>query len=104
MPPSEANRVSDGSATDTLSRHAPFRVVNIGLGRPIDVNTLVAAVENALGRKARTRLLPMQKGDVPQTFASASLLKALTGFTPQVGIADGVRAFADWYRAEYPSA
>lgn len=104
MPPSEANRVSGESVTDTLSRHAPFRVVNIGLGRPIDVNTLVAAVEDALGRKARTRLLPMQKGDVPQTFASASLLKALTGFTPQVGITDGVRAFADWYRAEYPSA
>ena len=104
LPPSEANRVSDGSAVDTLSRHAPFRAVNIGLGHPIDVVTLVAAVEDALGRKAKTRLLPMQKGDVPQTFASANLLKALTGFTPKVGITDGVRAFVDWYRAEYPSA
>jgi UDP-glucuronate 4-epimerase len=103
IPPAEANRISDGSANDTLSRHAPFRVVNIGLGKPLDVDTLVAAVEDALGRKAKTRLLPMQKGDVPQTFASANLLKALTGFTPRVGITDGVRAFADWYRAEYPS-
>lgn len=104
IPPSEANRVTDGSANDTLSRHAPFRVINIGLGHPIDVHTLVAAVEDALGRKAKVRLLPMQKGDVPQTFASASLLKALTGFTPTVGINEGVQAFADWYRSEYPSA
>ncbi|MGV3549562.1 NAD-dependent epimerase/dehydratase family protein [Rhizobium sp.] len=103
IPPSEDNRITDGSAADTLSRHAPFRTVNIGLGHPIDVHALVAAVEEALGRTARTRLLPMQKGDVPQTFASAKLLKALTGFGPTVGISEGVRAFADWYRSEYPS-
>jgi UDP-glucuronate 4-epimerase len=102
VPPAEANRITDGSAIDTLSRHAPFRVVNIGLGHPIDVVALVAAVENALGQKAETRLLPMQKGDVPQTFASASLLRALTGFTPQTDIHEGVCAFVDWYRAEYP--
>jgi UDP-glucuronate 4-epimerase len=97
--PSEANRVTDGT-TDTLSHNAPFRAVNIGAGRPIDVEALVAAVERALGRKARTRLLPMQKGDVPQTFAASDLLQALTGFVPQVEVADGVRAFVDWYRSQ----
>jgi UDP-glucuronate 4-epimerase len=99
VPPAEANRVTGGTVVDTLSRHAPFRAVNIGGGRPIDVETLVDAVERALDRKARTRLLPMQKGDVPQTFASPDLLKALTGFVPQVEVDDGVRAFVDWYRS-----
>jgi UDP-glucuronate 4-epimerase len=99
IPPSESNRVVDG-AVDTLSHQAPFRALNIGAGRPIDVVTLVDAVERALGRKAKTRLLPMQKGDVPQTFASSDLLKALTGFVPQVEVADGVRAFVEWYRSQ----
>ena len=99
VPPAEANRVAGATVIDTLSRHAPFRAVNIGGGRPIDVEALVDAVERALGRKARTRLLPMQKGDVPQTFASPDLLQALTGFTPRVDVTDGVRAFVDWYRA-----
>jgi UDP-glucuronate 4-epimerase len=102
LPPSEANRVENG-AVDTLSRQAPFRALNIGAGRPIDVLTLVDAVEQALGRKARTRLLPMQRGDVPQTFASADLLKALTGFVPQVEVIDGVRAFVEWYRSQTPA-
>lgn len=100
LPPAEANRVTEG-AIDTLSRQAPFRAVNIGAGRPIDVIALVDAVEQALGQKARTRLLPMQKGDVPRTFASSDLLKALTGFTPKVDVADGVRAFVDWYRSQH---
>jgi UDP-glucuronate 4-epimerase len=99
VPPSEANRVTHG-AIDTLSRQAPFRALNIGGGHPIDVVTLVDAVEQALGRKAKTRLLPMQKGDVPQTFASSDLLRALTGFVPSVEITDGVRAFVEWYRSQ----
>jgi UDP-glucuronate 4-epimerase len=102
VPPSEDNRVTSG-AVDTLSRQAPFRALNIGAGRPIDVFALVDAVEKALGQKARTRLLPMQKGDVPQTFASSDLLRALTGFVPQVEVADGVRAFVEWYRSQEPA-
>ena len=102
VPPSEANRVQNG-AIDTLSRQAPFRALNIGGGRPIDVLTFVDAVEQALGRKAKTRLLPMQKGDVPQTSASSDLLQALTGFVPQVEVVDGVRAFVEWYRSQTPA-
>lgn len=102
LPPAEANRVPD-PVGDTLSRHAPFRAVNIGAGRPINVEALVEAIEDAMGRKARVRRVPMQKGDVPRTFASSRLLEALTGFVPKVEVADGVRAFVEWYRSQEPA-
>lgn len=95
--PSEENRVSAGTAADTLSRHAPFRVVNIGGGQPVELMTFVETVEKAMGRPAIRNLLPMQQGDVPRTYASPDLLEALTGFKPSVPVEEGVARFVEWY-------
>ena len=96
--PSEDNRVTQEGVTDTLSKHAPFRVVNIGGGQPVELMRFVETVENVLGQKAIRNMLPMQQGDVPRTFASPDLLRALTGYVPDVKIEAGVAAFVEWYR------
>ncbi len=101
--PSEDNRVAADTADDTLSRHAPFRVVNLGGGQPVDLMTFVETVEKAVGRPAIRNMLPMQKGDVPRTYASPELLEALTGFKPSVSIEEGVARFVKWY-AQYHRA
>ena len=96
--PSEDNRVTLEGVTDTLSKQAPFRIVNIGGGQPVGLLDFIAAIEQALGKPAVRNLLPMQKGDVPQTFAAPDLLKALTGYVPDTDVPTGVKNFVEWYR------
>jgi UDP-glucuronate 4-epimerase len=87
---------------DTLSPIAPFRVVNIGSGRPVNLMDFIAVIERILGKPAERRMLPMQPGDVPRTFAQADLLEALTGYRPDTPLETGVTAFVDWYRTWRP--
>jgi len=79
----------------------PYRVVNVGGGRPVGLDDFITVIEEVLGRKALRRELPMQPGDVPATWASTALLERTTGFRPAVTLADGVRAFVAWYREYY---
>jgi UDP-glucuronate 4-epimerase len=95
--PDETNRVEAAGVTDTLSRQAPFRVVNVGGGQPVGLLDFVETIEKVMGRRAARKLLPMQQGDVPRTYASPDLLVALTGGKPETGLEEGVRAFVDWY-------
>jgi len=81
---------------DSLSPAAPYRVVNVGGGNPVGLLDFIDEVERALGVPV---LRDMQPGDVPQTYASADLLEALTGYRPATPLAEGVRAFVDWRRA-----
>lgn len=99
--PSEANRVDREGVADTLSRVAPFRVVNIGGGQPVALADFVDTVERVIGRPAIRNRLPVQAGDVPRTFASPALLEALTGYRPTTGLEDGIRRFIDWYKEFY---
>ncbi|WP_157218508.1 NAD-dependent epimerase/dehydratase family protein [Flavisphingomonas formosensis] len=94
--PDEANRQT--AVADTLSRNAPYRVVNIAGGHPTPLMDFIAAIEACLGRKAALNMMEMQPGDVPRTFADPALLKALTGYVPGTPVTAGVRAFVDWYR------
>ncbi|MDR7027144.1 NAD-dependent epimerase/dehydratase family protein [Rhizobium rosettiformans] len=94
--PDESNRVAD-EKIETLSRQAPFRLVNIGGGQPENLMDFVELVEKALGQPAIRKMLPMQKGDVPRTYAAPDLLQALTGYTPSTRLEDGVKAFVEWY-------
>jgi UDP-glucuronate 4-epimerase len=87
--------------TDSLSPVAPWRVVNIGNAQPVKLGDFVAAVEAALGQEAEKRLMPMQPGDVPATWADASLLRRLTGYAPQTDLAEGLARFVAWYRDYY---
>jgi UDP-glucuronate 4-epimerase len=99
--PSEENRVEVDGVIDTLSRHAPFRVVNIGGGQPVELMRFVETIERILGKPAIRNMLPMQQGDVPRTYSAPDLLVALTGFKPEIGLEDGVRHFAEWYSQIY---
>lgn len=87
---------------DSLSPIAPYRTVNIGGGAPVGLLPFIDTIERHLGVRLVRRMLPMQPGDVPTTFASPDLLKALTGYVPQTRVDAGVRAFIDWFR-EYQS-
>lgn len=83
---------------DTLSPVAPWRLINIGGGKPETLMDYVRELEDALGFEAKKHFVPMRDGDVPDTFASADLLEALTGYRPATPISVGVPAFAMWYR------
>ncbi len=91
--PAESNRVPE---IDSLSAQAPFRAVNIGGGEPVGLMAFVETLERLLGRPARRKMLPMQQGDVPRTFADPALLLALTGRKPQTSLEEGLREFVDW--------
>lgn len=87
--------------SDSLSPVAPWRVVNIGNGAPLGLMDFVTAIERALGQSAQKTLLPMQAGDVPATWADATLIESLVGRLPRTDINDGVQRFVDWYRGYY---
>lgn len=86
---------------DSLSPVAAWRVVNIGNSEAVQLNDFITAIEHALGKPAIRNLMPIQAGDVPATWADASLLQALTGYRPQTRVQTGVKAFVDWYRDYY---
>ncbi|MEY8839204.1 NAD-dependent epimerase/dehydratase family protein [Cribrihabitans sp. XS_ASV171] len=88
-------------AHDSLSAVAPFRVVNIGASRPVQLMEFISAIETACGREATKRMLPMQPGDVPATWAETRLLRDLTGLELETPLADGVARFVEWYRGYY---
>ena len=90
--------VTDG---DSLSEVAPFRVVNIGNAGSVTLMEFIRAIEKATNLSARLNYLPIQPGDVVATCADVSLLKNLTGYTPNTSISDGVKEFVDWYSQHY---
>lgn len=96
--PERLDAVPEG---DSLSPVAPHRIVNIGNGEPVQLMAFIEAIEKALGQPATKNFMDMQPGDVPATWADGSLLKTLTGYTPQTGVEEGVQAFVDWYRDYY---
>jgi UDP-glucuronate 4-epimerase len=83
---------------------APTRIYNVGNHRPEDLMHVVAVLEQELGVKAVKEMLPMQPGDVMETFADIDDLVRDTGFTPQTSIEDGIRGFVAWYRDHYSLA
>jgi UDP-glucuronate 4-epimerase len=77
---------------------APFRVYNIGNHQPVELLEMIAILERTLGVKARTRMLPMQPGDVHTTFANVDTLMRDVGFSPATPIEEGLARFVSWYR------
>ncbi|SMY09235.1 NAD-dependent epimerase/dehydratase family protein [Flavimaricola marinus] len=86
---------------DSLSPVAPYRVVNIGNSDKVRLTDFIAAIEAATGLQATRNLMDIQPGDVPATWADASLLQALTGYRPETDITDGMAAFVAWFRDYY---
>ncbi len=100
-PPVRPAGPEDIAANDSLSPVAPWRVVNIGNSQRVRLLDFVDAIEAELGRPAIRNMMDMQPGDVPATWADATLLHDLTGYRPETDIATGIRAFVAWYRDTY---
>ncbi len=99
--PATPNARWTSSAPDPGSSPAPYRLYNIGNNNPVELEAFIGAIENALGRRAQRKYLPMQPGDVPATYADVADLERDVGFRPATPIEDGIRAFVDWYRWYY---
>jgi len=91
----------DSSHPDAGTSNAPYRIYNIGNNRPVELITLIEALEARLGKKAHKLLLPLQPGDVPATFADVYDLVRDFDFKPQTSIEEGVARFVEWYRGYY---
>jgi UDP-glucuronate 4-epimerase len=80
---------------------APYRVYNIGNDQPVQLMRFIELLEQNLGRTVEKRFLPMQPGDVPDTWADVSALRRDVGYAPNTSIEDGVARFVEWYRGYY---
>lgn len=87
--------------TDSTSQLAPYRIVNIGGGKPVSLMEFIEEIERAVGRPAKRNYMDMQMGDVPRTEASIDFLQALTGYSPGTPLSQGVTEFVRWYRDYY---
>ena len=99
--PPQGNAAWDAMQPDPASSKAPYALYNIGNGNPETLLDYIRAIEDAIGRKAVMEMLPAQPGDVPETYADISRLKAATGFSPTTPIRIGVPRFVNWYRGYY---
>lgn len=80
---------------------APYRVYNIGNHQPVELLRYIEVLEQCLGRTAERRLLPLQPGDVPDTYADVEALQRDTGYTPATPVTEGIARFVEWYRDFY---
>lgn len=91
----------DSDNPDPATSSAPYRVYNIGNNRPVDLSHYIETLEKCLGKKAQRNLLPLQPGDVPDTYADVEDLVRDVGYRPSTSVEEGVKAFVDWYRSYY---
>lgn len=97
----EPNPAWSGDAPDSATSLAPYRLYNIGSHRPVELLRYIEVLEQCLGRTAKKNLLPLQKGDVPDTYADVQALIDDVGYQPSTPIEEGVARFVEWYRAYY---
>jgi UDP-glucuronate 4-epimerase len=83
------------------SSSAPFRIFNIGNNQPVKLGEYIDAIEEALGKQAQKKLLPLQPGDVPDTYADSTKLAHILGYQPSTPVKDGVEQFVEWYLKDY---
>ncbi len=91
----------DPLAPTPATSSAPYRVYNIGNHQPVELLRYIEVLESCLGRKAERNLLPLQPGDVPDTYADVEALRRDTGYSPSTSIETGVARFVEWYRTFY---
>ncbi len=101
VPPPEVEGRGDVPDFDSLSPVAPFRILNIGNSAPVPLMDFIRVLEGVMGRNAELNLMEMQPGDVPATWADATLLEHLVGALPRTPLDEGVKRFVDWYWDHY---
>jgi UDP-glucuronate 4-epimerase len=97
----EPNPSWSGAEPDSASSSAPYRLYNIGNHQPVELMHYIETLEHCLGRSAEKQLLPLQPGDVPDTYADVTDLVEDLGYQPATSVETGVARFVDWYRAYY---
>ncbi len=97
----EPNGAWSGEAPDSATSSAPYRLYNIGNNQPVELRHYIEVLEDCLGKKAEQNLLPLQPGDVPDTYADVDDLVRDVGYKPATSVEDGVRRFVEWYRDYY---
>ena len=97
----EGNPDWSGDRPDPATSRAPWKVYNIGNNQPVELMRYIEVIEDCLGTKAEKNLLPMQPGDVPDTYADVDALAEDVGYRPDTPIEVGVKRFVDWYREYY---
>jgi len=96
--PAKPNSHWSGDAPDSATSQAPWRIYNIGNNSPVDLLDYISAIEKALGIKAKKELLPLQPGDVPDTFANVDDLVKEFGYKPSMNVKQGVKNFVNWFK------
>ncbi len=91
----------DAARPDPAGSPAPHRILNIGNEQPVELSRFIDLIGEAAGREVERRLLPMQPGDVPMTYADTRELARLVGFAPRTSIEEGIGRFVAWYREFY---
>ncbi|HIJ96663.1 MAG TPA: NAD-dependent epimerase [Desulfuromonadales bacterium] len=99
--PPQPNPDWSSAQPDPATSSAPYRVYNIGNNSPVELGHFIAALEESLGKRAVTNMLPMQPGDVYTTCANVDDLSEAVGFRPHTSIECGLARFVDWYRSFY---
>lgn len=99
--PATADAAYTATQPDPATSDVPYRIFNIGNNQPVELLDFIASIEKALDRKAEKRLLPLQDGDVPETYASTDALAQWIGFAPGTPVQIGVDRFVTWYREYY---
>ena len=99
--PAQANPKWVSDTPDPGTSNAPWGVYNIGNNSPINLMDYIAALESALGVKASMKMLPIQAGDVPDTYADVTNLVEQFGYKPSTSVSHGIKQFVDWYRSYY---
>jgi UDP-glucuronate 4-epimerase len=97
----EPNPDWDPAKPDPGTSRAPYRIYNIGNQQPVELMHYIEVLEDRLGRKAEKNLLPLQDGDVPDTWADTEDLAADVGYQPSTSVEAGVKMFVDWYLEFY---
>ena len=99
--PAEPDPRWSSDQPDPSGSNAPYRLYNIGNNQPVPLLRFIEVLEQTLGKKAEKRLLPLQAGDVPATYADVEDLTRDVGFTPSMSIETGIARFVQWYREYY---
>ncbi|WP_028492579.1 NAD-dependent epimerase [Thioalkalivibrio sp. ALE19] len=99
--PAQPNPEWSGAQPDSATSAAPYRLYNIGAHRPVELMHYIEVLEENLAKKAEKNLLPLQPGDVPDTYADVEDLRADTGYEPTTSVEEGVASFVAWYRDYY---